>query len=97
MLYEGAIKNCNIGLDAIEKQDYVKANEVIIKAQEIVLELIATLDMNYGVSKEMKTSYTYIYELLVEANMKKDCELLREGKEHLKGFKEVWRKIMNIK
>ena len=44
MLYEGAIKFCNIGIVAIEKKDFEKANTNIKKAQAIITELRATLD-----------------------------------------------------
>lgn len=49
MLYEGAIKFCNIALIGLEKQDYEKTNTNLKKAQAIIMELRATLDHKYPV------------------------------------------------
>ena len=42
MLYDGAIKFCNIALGAIENNDIQKANTNIIKAENIITEFRAT-------------------------------------------------------
>lgn len=47
MLYEGAIKFCNIAIMALEKKKMIKAHKNIIKAQRIIMELRATLDFKY--------------------------------------------------
>ena len=44
MLYDGAIKFCNIAIMAIEKQDMEKAHVNLKKAQAIISELRGTLD-----------------------------------------------------
>ena len=45
MLYEGAIKFCNIAIVAIEEKDIPKAHNNIFKVQKIIDHLRATLDM----------------------------------------------------
>ena len=72
MLYEGAIKFCNIAIMGLEKNDLQKANENIIKAEKIILEFQATLDHKYPVSNDFEIIYDYIYRRLVEANIHKD-------------------------
>ncbi|MCR5801176.1 MAG: flagellar export chaperone FliS, partial [Lachnospiraceae bacterium] len=52
MLYEGAVKFCNIAIGAIEEGDIQKAHSNIIKAQRIIDYLRETLDMKYAVSKD---------------------------------------------
>ena len=47
MLYEGAIKFCNIALIGIENNDYEKVNTNIKKAEAIIAELRVTLDHKY--------------------------------------------------
>ena len=54
MLYEGAIKFCNIAIAAIEQKEVEKAHVNIRKAQKIIEHLRVTLDMKYPVAKEMK-------------------------------------------
>lgn len=60
MLYEGAIKFCNIALIAIEKQDYEKANINIKKAENIITEFKVTLNHKYPVAKDFEM-YIIIY------------------------------------
>ena len=52
LLYEGAIKFCNLALIALEKKDYEKTNTNIIKAERIISEFRATLDKKYPVAKD---------------------------------------------
>ena len=78
MLYEGAIKFCNIAIMAIEKNDLQKANHNIIKAESIISELRSTLDEDYPVSKDLDLLYEYIYRRLIEANLDKDKAIIEE-------------------
>ncbi len=57
MLYEGAIKFCNIAITAIEEKDIPKAHNNIVKVQKIIDHLRATLDMKYPVAKEFDNIY----------------------------------------
>lgn len=96
MLYEGAIKFCNIGLLAIEKQDIQKAHENIIKAQKIIIELRSTLDMKYPVAKEFDQVYDIIYNELVEANIKKEPEHLEIGLQFIREMRDTWKQVMEL-
>ena len=53
MLYNGCIKGIKMTKIAIEDNDYEKCNYYICKAQAIIRELRATLDMNYDISKNL--------------------------------------------
>lgn len=94
MLYEGAIKFTNIAIIAIEKKDIEQAHKNILKVQDIISYLKNTLDLNYEVSKDFLTIYNYIERLLVNANMKKDIEILNEVNKHLHDIKDTWTKIL---
>ena len=94
MLYEGAIKFCNIALMAIEKDDIVKANTNLQKAQKIILELRATLDFNYSVANQFDMVYDYIYRRLVESNIKKDKEILEEALGYIREMRDTWKEVM---
>ena len=58
MLYEGAIKFCNVGLLGFETRDYEKVSNNIIKVQNIITELRATLDFKYQTAKDFDVVYT---------------------------------------
>ncbi|MBO5483692.1 MAG: flagellar export chaperone FliS [Lachnospiraceae bacterium] len=96
MLYDGAIKFCNIALEAMEEGDIAKANNNIIKAEKIIVEFRATLDMKYPVAKDFDVVYDYVYRRLVEANMKKDKEILEEALGHIKTMRETWKEVMRL-
>lgn len=96
MLYEGAIKFCNMAEKAIEDGDIQKCHTNIMKAQRIIDYLRQTLDMKYAVAQDFENIYTYLGTRLVEANMKKDAEILREVNGHLHSVRDTWKEVMRI-
>uniref|UniRef100_UPI0040574E11 flagellar export chaperone FliS n=1 Tax=Acetatifactor sp. TaxID=1872090 RepID=UPI0040574E11 len=96
MLYEGAIKFCNIASAAIERQDIQKAHDNIVKIQRIIDYLRQTLDMKYAVAQDFERIYEYISRRLIEANIKKDKEILEEVNEHLHSIRDNWKEVMRI-
>lgn len=96
MLYEGAIKFCNIGMMAIEKKDYEKANTNIKKAQAIITELRATLNHKYEVWEDFERVYEYIYQTLVDANIHKDVEALEEALKRIREMRDTWKEVMRL-
>ncbi len=96
MLYEGAIKFCNIAETAVEQKDIEKAHTNIKKIQRIIDYLRQTLDMKYPVAQDFERIYTYLGQRLVEANMKKDKEILEEVNVHLHSVRDTWKEVMRI-
>ena len=96
MLYEGAIKFCNIAITAIEGKEIQKAHINIIKAQKIVEHLQVTLDMKYPVAKDFDRIYNYLLERLVDANIKKDKAVMMEVRDHLNNVRDTWKEVMRI-
>lgn len=95
MLYEGAVKFCNIAIVALEKNDYETTNINIQKCRNIIVELTTTLNHKYPVAEDFKRLYDYIFALLVEANMKKDMELLQRALDELRSLRDIWKEIMS--
>lgn len=96
MLYEGAIKFCNIAILAIEQKEIEKAHINIRKAQKIIEHLMATLDMKYPVAKDFDNMYQYLLRRLTEANMSKDPEILKEVLTHLHAIRDNWKEVMRV-
>ena len=94
MLYEGAIKFCNLALMGMEEKDIMKAHNNIMKAERIIEELRATLNHKYPVAEDFENIYAVIYDRLVRANIKKDPELLKDGLEYLREIRDVWKEVM---
>lgn len=96
MLYEGAVKFANIAIIALEKNDYETTNINIQKCRNIIVELMTTLDFKYAVAEDFKRLYDYIFGLLVEANMKKDKEVLEIALDELRSLRDIWKQIMSM-
>ena len=94
MLYDGAIKFCNIAATELELKNMEGVNNNLKKAQRIIEELILTLDMRYPVSQEFKQVYEYIIELLLQANLKKDKELLDRACKEIRGMRDTWVEVV---
>lgn len=96
MLYDGAIKFCNIAEMAIDNEDIEKAHTNIVKAQRIIDYLRQTLDMKYPVAKDFENIYSYLASRLLEANVKKDKDIVAEVNGHLHSVRDNWKEVMRI-
>ena len=94
MLYDGAIKFGNVAIKAIEEKDIPKAHTNIVKVQNIIEYLRATLDMKYPVAQDFENIYSYLERRLIQANIKKDPEILEEVNEHLRSVRDTWKEVM---
>lgn len=94
MLYEGAIKFCNIAIMAIENNEMEKAHNNIMKTQRIIEEFRNTLDRQYEVAKDFDRIYVYVLRRLFEANVRKDKEILEEVNGHLRSLRDTWKEVM---
>ncbi|RDU21898.1 flagellar export chaperone FliS [Anaerosacchariphilus polymeriproducens] len=96
MLYEGAIKFCNIAVVGMEQNNIEKANNNIIKVQRIITEFQATLNHDYPVAKDFEAVYTYLQQRLIEANIGKDKGIMEEVLEHLRTMRDTWKEVMQL-
>ncbi len=94
MLYNGAIKFCNLAIEAFEQKDVGKQHLYIMRVQDIITELQLSLDDKYEISKEINELYAYIKHLLVQANIKKDPQQVIEAKELIGEFKSMWQELI---
>lgn len=96
MLYDGAIKFCNIALSGFEKKEYEKINTNLKKAQAIITEFRATLDCKYPVWEDFERVYDYIYRCLIDANIHKDEEKLQEALKYIREMRDTWKEVMRL-
>lgn len=96
MLYDGAIKFCNIAIVALEKNDIEKTHNNIMKTERIIIEFQASLDHRYPVAKDFDQVYTYLIKRLRDANIKKDVEILEEVLKHLRTMRDTWKEVMHL-
>ena len=96
MLYDGAIKFCNIALSGFEKKEYEKINTNLKKAKAIITEFRATLDCKYPVWEDFERVYDYIYRCLIDANIHKDEEKLQEALKYIREMRDTWKEVMRL-
>lgn len=94
MLYDAGIKFVNKAIIAIEKSDIQGANANIIKAEDVIVEFRSTLDHKYPVAKDFDVVYDFMYRRLIEANIKKDKEILEAVLVDFKEMREIWMQVM---
>lgn len=94
MLYEGAIKNLRLAELSIASKEIENTNKYFIKAQNIVFELMNTLNFDAGgVAEDLYKLYDYMYRGLIRANIDKDIEKTKEVKAYLEELRDVWIQI----
>lgn len=96
MLYEGAIRFCNIAIMGIEQKDVEKAHVNIVKVQRIIEEFRSTLDRRYPVAADFDRVYVYLLRRLLEGNLKKDKAILEEVNMHLHSMRDTWKEVMRV-
>lgn len=94
MLYDGAIKFCNIAITAIEENDMNKAHDNIMRVERIIEEFQGSLNFKYPVAKDFDNVYKYLMSRLVQANVKKDKDILEEVLKHLRTMRDTWKEVM---
>jgi flagellar protein FliS len=96
MLYNGAIRFIAESIQGIENKDLQKAHNANIRAQEIIREFRATLDMQYEIAKQLDPLYEYMEYQLVQANATKNILLLGEVKNMLQELRDTWYQAMKL-
>lgn len=94
LLYDGAIKFCNLAIVAIEKKDIPAAHTNIVKVEKIVEEFRSTLNRDYPVAEDFDRVYCYLLRRLQDANVKKDIDIINEILEHLRSMRDTWKQVM---
>lgn len=92
MLYDGAIKFLEEACNSMDKKHGTEqAHNNIVKAQEIIYELLASLNYEAGeIANRLASIYTYMNQKLTEGNISKTKPPVLEVIKYLKELKEAW-------
>jgi flagellar protein FliS len=95
MLYEGAIKFLNVAKEKLQEGDYALKGVYIGKAQDIVSELNACLnvDADPEMANDLRALYNFIYGELNLANIERSTEKIDDCIEILAELLEAWRQV----
>lgn len=95
MLYQGMLRFTQRGILAIERKDLTSAHNSLVRAQEIVAELIATLAMEQGgpLAANLRRLYDYAYFCLVDANCQKSAAPAEAAIQVFRELMPAWQTI----
>lgn len=100
MLYDGAIKNIKISLQSIgqEQPDHQTSSNCLIKAQNIITELMVSLNFEIGgdIARNLFNIYEYINYTLAQCNVNKNSENLDTILNMLGDLRETWKEVIRI-
>jgi flagellar protein FliS len=95
MLYNGAIKDLDHAIQKITEKDFAAAHQMLVRAQDIIVEFMCTLNMDYEISEKLLALYEYLHRRLVEANIGKDVEIINEVRGFLVELRDTWQEAVN--
>lgn len=98
MLVDGAVKYVKIGRQAILDKDMKKAHENLVRTQDIFIELMSTLDVNSAGDwgRQLFAVYEFINYTLVQANLKKDIQLVEKVVPIIQEVRDTWHKAYEL-
>ncbi len=93
MLYDGCIKQLKLAQLAIDKKDYEATNNHMKKAQDIVSELLNSLDLRFPVSKELMSLYDFMLREMRRINAVKKRDDIDPLIDMLSGLRDTWAQV----
>lgn len=95
MLYDGALRFMEAGRHAMAHGDLPRQNDQLQRAQKIVMELMACVDLEKGgdIAKNLLSLYTYVLDELVKANVEDNAERIERGMRVMRDLRESWAQI----
>lgn len=94
MLYNGCMKFIKQAMKDIGSNNFEAKNTNIQKAQNIIQELMITLDPKAEISKQIMPLYDYMHFQLKEANVKNDPVILEEVLGFVTEFRDTWKQVL---
>jgi len=96
MLYDGAIRFCELAKIGIESKKYEQVYINLTKAQNIITELLGALrpEIYPELCGKLAAVYRYAYKRLIEGNLQKDPAAFVEVIQLLKFQRETWAMVL---
>ncbi len=96
MLFNGAIKRAEEARRELEAGKREEVHKHLIRAQEIIGELRAALNMKTGnIAKSLDRVYEYLQHLMITANIRKDPAPLVDCIAHMTELRDTWEEAFN--
>ena len=94
LLYDGLIRFLDIALENLPKKRYDLVNENLLKAQDIIAELMMSLNFEAGdISNKLLSIYSFFNSKLIEGNIKKDQAPIAFVRRMSSDLRDAWNEI----
>ena len=95
MLFERGRTLMEEAEQALREQRWEEAHFDLVKTQRIVAELIGSLDLEAGgeIAHRLRQLYTFVWERLLEANLRKAIEPLQEARTVWEMLHTTWEEV----
>ncbi|WP_312092831.1 flagellar export chaperone FliS [Niallia sp.] len=94
MLYNGCLKFLHLAKKAINEKDIPTRNTNIQKSQNIIKELMVTLNMDIPISQNLMTLYDYMNHQLIKANIENNIVIIEEVESLVTEFRDTWKEAI---
>jgi flagellar protein FliS len=94
LLYDGLIRFLDIALENLPKKRYDLVNENLLKAQDIIAELMMSLNFEAGdISNKLLSIYSFFNSKLIEGNIKKEQAPIAFVRRMSSDLRDAWNEI----
>jgi len=104
MLYNEAVRQLDQALELLRLNDsgkkdpgkIEKIGKAVVKTQEIVSELMVSLDFEQGgdIATNLFSLYTWFNRELMQANIEQDARRLSAVREHINTLRTAWHEVV---
>jgi len=105
MLYNTAVRQLDEALFLLQANDtgkkdpgnIEKVGKAVVKTQEIISELMVSLDFEQGgdVASNLFSLYTWFNRELMEANINQDAKRISIVRDHIDNLRNAWHEIIS--
>lgn len=95
MLYDGALRFLTAARSNMERGELEQQNENCKRAQDIVAELTACLDLNAGgeIAQNLFSLYGFVFDRIVQANLEDNISYLDQASRVLTELRASWAEL----
>jgi flagellar protein FliS len=95
--YEGIIDNLKLAKEKIKEKEYEKKAKAILKAQDIIGELICSLDFEKGgeIAHNLESLYNYMLRRILHGDVNRDMHAIDEVIGMISELLSAWQEVVS--
>jgi len=94
LLYDKLEEKLQLAIDRLNKGDMVGKGNAILKSQDIIMELLSSLNLKAGpIAVNLQAIYLFMFRELNRINFEKDVDALKKVLQAVQELKSAWVEI----